>query len=48
VVTGGGGFLGSRVVSWLLQRGAKDVFVPRSERFNLDERDACREVVQGG
>jgi GDP-L-fucose synthase len=47
VVTGGGGFLGSRVVSWLRQRGANDIFVPRSEHFNLVGRDACREVVQG-
>ena len=47
VVTGGGGFLGSRVVSWLRERGASDIFVPRSERFDLVERDSCREVVQG-
>ena len=47
VVTGGGGFLGSRVVNWLRQHGASDIFVPRSERFNLVERDSCREVVQG-
>ena len=47
VVTGGGGFLGSRVVDWLRQRGASDIFVPRSDRFNLVERDSCREVVQG-
>lgn len=47
VVTGGGGFLGSRVVGWLRKRGAPDIFVPRSDRFNLVERDACREVVQG-
>jgi GDP-L-fucose synthase len=47
VVTGGGGFLGSRVVDWLRRRGAPDIFVPRSDRFNLVERDSCREVVQG-
>src|SRR6202521_4627011 len=47
VVTGGGGFLGSRVVNWLRQRGASDIFVPRSACFNLVERDKCREVVQG-
>jgi GDP-L-fucose synthase len=47
VVTGGGGFLGSRLVSWLRQHGAQDIFVPRSNRYNLVERDACREVVQG-
>src|SRR6202165_5800595 len=47
VVTGGGGFLGSRVVSWVRRHGASDIFVPRSDRFNLVERDSCREVVQG-
>jgi GDP-L-fucose synthase len=47
VVTGGGGFLGSRVVSWLREHGARDIFVPRSEHFNLVERDSCRQVVAG-
>ena len=47
LVTGGGGFLGSRLVSWLSEHGARDIFVPRSDRYNLVERDACREVVQG-
>ena len=47
VVTGGGGFLGSRVVSRLRKHGASDIFVPRSDRFNLVERDNCRQVVQG-
>jgi GDP-L-fucose synthase len=47
VVTGGGGFLGSRVVSRLRQHGASDIFVPRSSQFDLVERENCREVVQG-
>ena len=47
MVTGEAGFLGSRDVSWLRRRGASDIFVPRSDRFNLVERDSCREVVQG-
>jgi GDP-L-fucose synthase len=47
VVTGGGGFLGSRVVSRLRKHGASDVFVPRSAEHDLVERENCREVVQG-
>jgi GDP-L-fucose synthase len=39
VVTGGAGFLGSRVVERLRARGA-DVFVPRSRDYNLVEGDA--------
>ncbi len=34
-VTGGAGFLGSFVVEKLKQRGAKDIFVPRIEEYNL-------------
>jgi GDP-L-fucose synthase len=47
IVTGGGGFLGSRVVARLRERGAADVHVPRRAMTNLVERDACRQVVQG-
>ena len=47
VVTGGGGFLGSRVVEWLRGRGAQDIVVPRSEHFDLRDREACRQVVDG-
>lgn len=35
VVTGGAGFLGSRVVAKLRQRGCKDIFVPRSKEYDL-------------
>ena len=34
-VTGGAGFLGSFVLEKLAERGAKDVFVPRIEDYNL-------------
>lgn len=47
VVTGGSGFLGSRVVKLLQDRGARDVFVPRSADFDLIRRSACHEVVAG-
>lgn len=35
LVTGGAGFLGSKVVGKLKLRGAKEVFVPRSADYNL-------------
>ena len=35
VVTGGGGFLGQRVVEKLRSAGCKDVFVPRSVEYDL-------------
>ncbi len=40
VVTGGAGFLGSRVVKKLEERQAKSIFVPRSRQYDLRERDA--------
>jgi GDP-L-fucose synthase len=46
VVTGGAGFLGSRVVARLKERGATDVLVPRSKTTDLLERENCRQVVQ--
>lgn len=35
LVTGGGGFLGSRVVERLRAAGARDIFVPRSREYDL-------------
>ncbi len=46
VVTGGGGFLGSRVVARLKERGANNIVIPRSETMDLMERDNCRRVAQ--
>jgi GDP-L-fucose synthase len=46
VVTGGAGFLGSRVVAQLRQRGVSDIFVPRSSSLDLMERENCREAVK--
>jgi GDP-L-fucose synthase len=47
LVTGGSGFLGSRVVDRLHQRGATSISVPRSSTVNLVEREDCRQVVKG-
>src|SRR5262245_36955534 len=42
VVTGGAGFLGAEVVAELGRRGAPDVFVPRSSRYDLTDPAAAR------
>jgi GDP-L-fucose synthase len=49
VVTGGAGFLGSRVVISLRTAGVHDdrIIVPRSAEYDLRERSACDRVVQG-
>jgi GDP-L-fucose synthase len=39
VVTGGAGFLGSRVVAKLKERAARDIFVPRSRDYDLVQHD---------
>jgi GDP-L-fucose synthase len=40
VVTGGAGFLGAAVVRRLIDRGCRDVVVPRSRDYDLRDRDA--------
>lgn len=49
VVTGGAGFIGSRVVEALKQRGvpASNIIVPRSATDDLRNHDNCRRVVAG-
>ena len=39
LVTGGSGFLGSAVVAMLRERGASNIFVPRSAQYDLRDRD---------
>ena len=45
VVTGGAGFLGSRVVETIRQRGAESVFVPRSAQYDLREHTAVLDLL---
>ncbi len=39
MVTGGAGFLGTRVVAKLQERGCRRIFVPRSRDYDLREKD---------
>jgi GDP-L-fucose synthase len=45
-VTGGAGFLGSFLVEKLAQHGAKDVFVPTIEKYNLVQREDILRMLQ--
>ena len=48
MVTGGGGFLGKAVVRLLKERGATEVFVPRSREYDLrSPADIARALVDG-
>ncbi len=45
VVTGGAGFLGSRVVHMLRQHGAESIFVPRQAQYDLRESAAVAALL---
>ena len=47
LVTGGAGFLGSRIVSRLQGYGVRELRVPRSATMDLRELDNCRRAVDG-
>ena len=44
MVTGGGGFLGSRLVEELRRRGCPEIFVPRSREYNLVHGDVVKRL----
>jgi GDP-L-fucose synthase len=48
MVTGGGGFLGRRVVNHLVSLGADDIFVPRSHEYDLRTEPGIREALGQG
>jgi GDP-L-fucose synthase len=45
LVTGGAGFLGTRVVEQLRAAGAAEIFVPRSAEYDLTDADAIHRVL---
>jgi GDP-L-fucose synthase len=47
VVTGGSGFLGSRIVNFLNDRGAKNIIIPRSNDCDLRIRENCSKITKG-
>jgi GDP-L-fucose synthase len=48
MVTGGGGFLGSAVLTRLAAEGADEVFVPRSREYDLRTLDGVRQALLDG
>ena len=48
LVTGGAGFLGSRVVMRLRERGATEIFVPRSRDYDLRTKDGIDRALADG
>jgi len=46
IVTGGGGFLGRRVVKELTERGCSEIFIPRSAEYDLRDPSTVRKLLQ--
>ncbi|HYL66142.1 MAG TPA: NAD-dependent epimerase/dehydratase family protein [Nitrosopumilaceae archaeon] len=47
VVTGGSGFLGSRIVKFLEEKGVEDITVPRSDTCDLRIAENCAMITKG-
>ena len=49
LITGGAGFLGRHIVKRLKENGVpeKNIFVPRSEKYDLRDKKVCQEVLKG-
>lgn len=48
MVTGGAGFLGSRVVAHLHELGYRNIFVPHREEYDLVDRAAAKRAIADG
>lgn len=46
LVTGGTGFLGSRVVSLLKEKGVKNIFTPSSKEYDLRFKENCNQITK--
>lgn len=46
LVTGGGGFLGSHLVSLLSEAGAQKIVVPRSSQYDLRDSEVCNLITK--
>ncbi len=46
VVTGGAGFLGSRVVEKIQTKSPGEIVIPRSAHYDLRNLDACKKIVK--
>jgi GDP-L-fucose synthase len=44
-VTGGAGFLGTHLIKDLVERGAKDIFIPTIEKYNLVDGSAIQRML---
>ncbi len=45
-VTGGAGFLGTHLIANLRSKGAKDIFIPTIEKYDLTDRDAIARLLE--
>lgn len=46
LVTGGNGFLGSRLVKILKDKNTKNIVIPDSEKYDLRNKDSCRDILK--